>query len=61
MRASLEANLSELILIPGETTLAQLERVWREGLAVRLHDSARPGIQASAARIAAAAIRAAEA
>lgn len=47
--------MSELILTPGETTLAQLERVWREGLAVRLADSARPGIAASAARIAAAA------
>lgn len=47
--------MSELILIPGETTLAQLERVWREGLAVRLADSARPGIAASAARIEAAA------
>ncbi|MFT4012366.1 MAG: histidine ammonia-lyase [Paracoccus sp. (in: a-proteobacteria)] len=47
--------MPELILTPGETTLAQLERVWREGLAVRLADSARPGIAASAARIAAAA------
>ncbi|MDS9466463.1 histidine ammonia-lyase [Paracoccus sp. MBLB3053] len=47
--------MSELILIPGETTLAQLESVWREGHAVRLADSARPGIAASAARIAAAA------
>ena len=28
--------MSELILTPGETTLAQLETVWREGLAVRL-------------------------
>lgn len=47
--------MSELILTPGETTLAQLERVWREELAVRLADSARPGIAASAARIEAAA------
>jgi histidine ammonia-lyase len=47
--------LSELILTPGATTLDQLERVWREGLAVRLADSACPGIAASAARIAAAA------
>ncbi len=54
MPASSEANLSELILIPGETTLAQLEQVWRKGLAVRLADSARPGIAASAARIQAA-------
>lgn len=44
-----------MILIPGDTTLKQLERVWREGLAVRLADSARAGIDASAARIAAAA------
>lgn len=55
MPASSEANLSELILTPGETTLAQLERVWREELAVRLADSARPGVAASAARIEAAA------
>lgn len=47
--------MSELILTPGETTLKQLERVWREGLPVRLADSARSGIAASAARIAAAA------
>src|SRR5690606_21064116 len=47
--------LSDLILTPGATTLAQLERVWREGLAVRLAVSARPGIVASAAAIAAAA------
>ncbi len=47
--------MSELILTPGETTLAQLERVWRDALSVRLADSARPGILASAARIAAAA------
>ena len=52
MPASSEANLSELILTPGETTLAQLEQVWRQGLAVRLDDSARDGIAASAARIA---------
>jgi histidine ammonia-lyase len=47
--------LSELILIPGETTLAQLENVWRNGHSVRLADSARAGIAASAARIAVAA------
>ena len=47
--------MSELILTPGDTALAQLERVWREGLAVRLADSARDGIAASAARIAQAA------
>ncbi len=47
--------MSELILTPGAVTLAELERVWREGLAVRLADSARAGIAASAARIDAAA------
>lgn len=55
MPASSEANLSDLILTPGETTLAQLEQVWRQGLAVRLSDGARAGIAASAARIAQAA------
>lgn len=55
MPAFTEVNLPELILVPGETTLAQLERVWREGLAVRLDDSARAGIMASAAQIEAAA------
>lgn len=47
--------MSELILTPGKTTLAELERIWREGLAVKLADSARPGIKDSAARIRAAA------
>ncbi len=50
-----EACLTEMILTPGETTLAQLEQVWRQQPAVRLADTARPGIAASAARIAAAA------
>lgn len=44
-----------MILTPGDTTLAQLEQVWRGELAVQLHDSACEGIAASAARIAAAA------
>lgn len=47
--------MSELILTPGQTTLSELERVWREGLAVRLADSAREGIARSAAKINAAA------
>ena len=47
--------MSDLTLPPGDTTLAQLEQVWRDGPAVRLADSAMPGILASAARIAAAA------
>ncbi len=47
--------MSEIVLTPGKVTLADLERVWREGLAVRLADSARAGIADSAARIDAAA------
>ena len=50
-----EAKLSERVLTPGQCTLADLEQVWREGLAVRLDDSARPAIIKAAARIAAAA------
>ena len=41
-----------LTLSPGAVTLDQLERVWREGLSVRLDAAARPGIEASAASIA---------
>ena len=55
MPAFTEAKLSERVLIPGQCTLTDLEQVWREGLAVRLDDSARPGIIEAAARIAAAA------
>ena len=47
--------MSELVLTPGQVTLTELERIWREGLAVRLADSARQGIVESAARIDAAA------
>ena len=47
--------MSEIVLTPGKVTLADLERVWREGLAVRLAPSASVGIADSAARIAAAA------
>ena len=43
------------ILVPGQVTLAQLERIFREGLPARLHDSARPGIERAASHIAAAA------
>lgn len=42
-------------LIPGATTLAQLERLWRQEVPARLHPSARPGVEAAAARIAEAA------
>ncbi len=47
--------MPEIILTPGATTLAQLEQVWRESLSVCLSESARAGIEASAARIKAAA------
>ena len=43
------------MLIPGQVTLAQLERVFRQTLPARLHDSARAGIARSAGHIAAAA------
>jgi histidine ammonia-lyase len=47
--------LTPELLIPGQVTLAQLERLFREGLPARLHDSARPGIIRAASHIAAAA------
>ncbi len=43
------------ILIPGRTTLAQLERIWRQNAPARLDDAARPAVEAAAAQIAAAA------
>ncbi len=42
-------------LIPGAVTLAQLERIYRSGAAARLDESARPGVERAASRIAAAA------
>ena len=42
-------------LIPGQTSLAQLARIYRDEAPARLDPSARPGIEAAAARIAAAA------
>jgi histidine ammonia-lyase len=42
-------------LIPGQTTLAQLERIFRDGLPAQLHPSARAGVEAAAAIIAKAA------
>jgi histidine ammonia-lyase len=42
-------------LVPGQVTLAQLERIFRQKLPARLDDSARPGIAAAAAHIARAA------
>jgi histidine ammonia-lyase len=47
--------LTPEILVPGEATLAQLERLWREEAPTRLADSARMGVEAAAARIAIAA------
>ncbi|MFM7334255.1 MAG: aromatic amino acid lyase, partial [Tabrizicola sp.] len=43
------------ILVPGQVTLAQLDRIYRQCLPARLHDSARPGIERAASHIAAAA------
>ncbi len=43
------------VLIPGQTTLAQLERLYRDGAPARLDASARPGVEVAAAQIAAAA------
>jgi histidine ammonia-lyase len=40
-------------LTPGTTTLADLETIWRDEAAARLASSARPGVEAAAARIAA--------
>ncbi|WP_050521827.1 histidine ammonia-lyase [Pseudorhodobacter wandonensis] len=47
--------MTALILVPGQTTLAQLARIYREELAVTLDRAARPGIEAAAAAISAAA------
>jgi histidine ammonia-lyase len=47
--------LTAEILIPGRTTLRQLERIWREGAPARLDPSAKAGIVAAAAHIARAA------
>ncbi len=43
------------ILIPGQVSLHQLERIFRHNLPACLHDSARPGIEQAAAHIAKAA------
>jgi histidine ammonia-lyase len=47
--------LTPEILIPGQVSLAQLERIFRQGLPARLHDSSRDGIRNAARHIAAAA------
>jgi histidine ammonia-lyase len=47
--------LTPEILVPGEVTLQQLERIFRQRLPARLHDSTRPGILRAAGHIAKAA------
>ena len=47
--------MSVLTLTPGDATLGDLERVWRDGASVRLNPSCRPAIEAAQALIAAAA------
>ena len=47
--------MTALTLVPGHTSLAELARIYREELPVTLDRSARPGIEAAAAAIAAAA------
>lgn len=44
-----------MVLTPGTVTLSELERLWRDGLAARLAETARAGVADSAARINAAA------
>ena len=48
-------DLTPEILIPGETGLAQLERIWRTGAPAVLSPAARPAVEAAAARVAEAA------
>ena len=47
--------MTALILTPGKTTLAQLSQIYRQELPVTLNRSARPGIEAAAAAVTAAA------
>ena len=47
--------MTALTLVPGQTTLVQLARIYREELSVTLDRAARPGIEAAAAAINAAA------
>jgi len=44
-----------LTLTPGTTTLAELEQLWRDRLPAMLDPAARPGVEAAAAQVAAAA------
>ena len=41
------SDSSPEILFPGQVSLAQLERIFRQRLPARLDDSARPGIDLS--------------
>lgn len=45
-----------LILTPGETSLGELERLWRTGTPARLADQARPPVEAAAGIVACAAM-----
>ena len=47
--------MTPLVLLPGRVSLADLRRIYRDGLAVKLDRSAKAGIDASAAVIAKAA------
>jgi histidine ammonia-lyase len=47
--------MSDLVLVPGSASLADLERIWRDRVAVRLDPACRPAIAAAADRIARAA------
>ncbi|CAN0655140.1 Histidine ammonia-lyase [Nitratireductor aquimarinus] len=40
-----------LVLTPGAVTIQDLERIWRDGVAVRVDSACYPGIEAAAARI----------
>jgi histidine ammonia-lyase len=51
----LTPDLTPEVLIPGQTGLAQLERIWRTGAPVVLSPEARPGVEAAAAAVARAA------
>ena len=44
--------MTTLTLTPGATTLADLEMIWRDGLAVRLDPACHDGIRAAQAQIA---------
>ena len=43
--------MSALVLTPGQATLADLERIWREGAPVELDPSAREPVRAAARKV----------